>query len=433
MPDLKSQIFAMYQRPGFEQNMTKWVHRHVDENILADIYDGKIWKTFSSGDSENSPFFTSETADSHLGIMINLDWFQPFDSSVYSTGAIYGVICNLPREIRFQQENMLVLGLLPGPKEVQTDKINHYLSPIVNELLEFWEGLELQKTANYPKGRKIRMAVICCSSDIPAARKLCGHISALAACHRCYKKAGSSNEGERPNFGGFDDMNDWFKERNLEEFRHNALAWRKCRSNEERKQFVSTNHVRWTKLLRLPYFNPVRHCVIDPMHNLFLGIANWIVKRLWIDGNKISKDDLELMENRSKSINMPADLGRIPNKIATGEGFSGFTADQWKTFILVYATPLMWDLLSVSDRQILANFVRACTLLVCRIIDNNMLNETHIRLLKVGQLIEEHYGQHLITPNIHLSLHITECCRDYGPLYSFWCFSFERMNGILGN
>ena len=99
MPDLKSQIFTMYQHPGFEQNMTKWVHRHVDENILADIYNGKIWKTFSSGDSENSPFFTSETADSHLGIMINLNWFQPFDSSIYSTGAIYGVICNLPHEI----------------------------------------------------------------------------------------------------------------------------------------------------------------------------------------------------------------------------------------------------------------------------------------------------------------------------------------------
>ena len=75
MPDLKSQIFAMYQRSGFEQNMIKWVHWHVDENILADIYNEKIWKTFSSGDSENSPFFTSETADSHLRIMINFDWF----------------------------------------------------------------------------------------------------------------------------------------------------------------------------------------------------------------------------------------------------------------------------------------------------------------------------------------------------------------------
>ena len=61
-----------------------------------------------------------------------------------------------------------------------------------------------------------------------------------------------------------------------------------------------------------------------------------------------------------------------------------------------------------------------------------MLNEAYDRLLKVGQLIEEHYGQQLITSNIHLSLHITKCCHDYGLLYTFWCYSFERMNGILG-
>ena len=46
MPNLKSQVFVMYQRPGFEQNLTKWAHRHVDENTFADIYDGEIWKRF---------------------------------------------------------------------------------------------------------------------------------------------------------------------------------------------------------------------------------------------------------------------------------------------------------------------------------------------------------------------------------------------------
>ena len=40
---------------------------------------------------------------------------------------------------------MLILGLLPGSNEVRTDKINHYLSPIVDELLEFWADAELQK------------------------------------------------------------------------------------------------------------------------------------------------------------------------------------------------------------------------------------------------------------------------------------------------
>ena len=185
-------------------------------------------------------------------------------------------------------------------------------------------------------------------------------------------------------------------------------------------------------MLRLPYHDPIKHLVVDPMHCLFLGIAQWIVKRLWIDGGKITCQQLEEMEKMARQINLPSDLGRIPNKIATGEGFSRFTADQWKSFILVFATPLTWNILGDCDRQILANFVKACFLLVSRIIDNAALDETHSRLLSVALLIKENYGPDMITPNIHLSLHLAECCRDYGPLYSFWCYSFERMNGILG-
>jgi len=138
------------------------------------------------------------------------------------------------------------------------------------------------------------------------------------------------------------------------------------------------------------------------------------------------------MEKMANKINIPSDLGRIPNKIATDEGFSGFTADQWKSFILIFATPLTWNILRDDDRRILANFVRACFLLISRIIDNEALEEAHSRLLEVALLIENNYGPNMITPNIHLSLHLAECCRDYGPLYSFWCYSFERMNGILG-
>ncbi|CAI2197953.1 3695_t:CDS:1, partial [Funneliformis geosporum] len=73
----------------------------------------------------------------------------------------------------------------------------------------------------------------------------------------------------------------------------------------------------------------------------------------------------------------------------------------------------------------------ACSLLVCRIIDNNILTEAYARLLQVALLVEENYGPEFITPNIYLLLHITECCCDYVPLYSFWYYSFERMNGVL--
>jgi hypothetical protein len=434
LPCLKTQLATMYKRPGFEDLLKKWTNRVVLTDALSDIYDGEIWKTFPSRlDIPNPPrFFTPETADKHLGIMINLDWFQPFESSAYSCGAIYGVICNLPRDIRFKKENVLTLGLLPGPNEVKLDRINHYLSPIVDELLELWNGFNLLPASNkYPAGKNIRLAVICCSSDIPAARKLCGHISALVGCHRCYKRA-DGEEGQRANFGGFEDIDEWFRMKDPAEHRQNALIWKKQQTNEDRKRHVSRTLVRWSEILRLPYFNPIRFLVVDPMHNLFLGIAQWIVKRLWIDSGKVTKAHLELMEKKAKEIKVPADIGRIPYKISTGEGFSGYTADQWKTFIMIYATPIMWDFLDEADRRILANFVRACFLLTSRIINNNALDEAHTRLLMVARLVEENYGPAVITPNIHLSLHIAECCRDYGPLHSFWCYSFERMNGILG-
>jgi len=50
----------------------------------------------------------------------------------------------------------------------------------------------------------------------------------------------------------------------------------------------------------------------------------------------------------------------------------------------------------------------------------------------MSQLIEEVYGPENITSNIHLSLHIPDICRDYGPTYAYWLFAYERMNGILG-
>src|SRR5207244_12547670 len=98
-------------------------------------------------------------------------------------------------------------------------------------------------------------------------------------------------------------------------------------------------------MLRLPYFNPIRHLIVDLMHCLFLGIAKWIVKKLWIDGGKLSKSDLKLMENRAKQIKLPADMGRIPYKISNGDRFSGVTDNPCKSFILIYAISLIWELL----------------------------------------------------------------------------------------
>lgn len=42
------------------------------------------------------------------------------------------------------------------------------------------------------------------------------------------------------------------------------------------------------------------------------------------------------------------------------------------------------------------------------------------------------YGNEKTTPNMHLHLHLKDSILDFGPVYAFWLFSYERYNGILG-
>ncbi|RHZ73011.1 hypothetical protein Glove_235g14 [Diversispora epigaea] len=128
-----------------------------------------------------------------------------------------------------------------------------------------------------------------------------------------------------------------------------------------------------------------------------------------------------------------ADLGRILGKIYCGEGFSNFTADQWRIFISIYVTVILWEYLEEVDRKILTYFVRICHLFVNRILETKSLDEIHKKIVDVVTLIEKKYGRNVITPNLHLSLHLSTCSHDFSPLYAFWCFSFERINRILGS
>jgi len=426
--NIRQQLTLFFGRKDFEMSCRKWAaERENDTEALFDIYDGMIWKSFT--DDNDEPFFNKENADSHIGLMLNMDWFQPYINSQYSVGVIYVVICNLPRSERFKPGNILTLAVIPGPKEPKLHEINHYLYPIINQLNQLWDGYSI-KTYENNKGRSVRGAIIGCSNDVPAARKLCGFISARVACYRCHKSANFVNN--QSNFGGFADLDEWFIERDINVIREKASEWKKCTTKDSRRDHVSQYYVRWSEIYRLPYFNSVRFCVVDPMHCLFLGVAKWIVTKLWIGEGILNRENLKIMQERADMIKIASDLGRRPVRIATGEGFSNFTADMWKTFIMIFATPITWDFLDEVDKKILAYFVRACKILTSRELQKSELSEAFTKLVNMNKLIEQKYGQEKISPNLHLCLHICECALDYGPLSSFWCFSFERMNGILG-
>jgi len=91
---------------------------------------------------------------------------------------------------------------------------------------------------------------------------------------------------------------------------------------------VKQTGVRWSELLRLSYFDPIQFIIVDPMHCLFLGIAKWIVKTIWVNEEILSQNSFIMIQNTMNKFQVPADLGRISGKIHCEEGFSNFTADQ---------------------------------------------------------------------------------------------------------
>lgn len=78
-------------------------------------------------------------------------------------------------------------------------------------------------------------------------------------------------------------------------------------------------------------------------------------------------------------------------------------------------------------------FVRACSILRSRLIKRSDITSANLYLAEFCRGFQHLYGAEHCTPNMHLHLHLKDCLLDYGPVHSFWCYAFERFNGVLGS
>ena len=122
--------------------------------------------------------------------------------------------------------------------------------------------------------------------------------------------------------------------------------------------------LRFSVLLCLPYFDPIRFTAIDTMHNLYLGTGKHAFK-VWISENILTKDHLAEIDHRVCLFHVPSGVGRLPTNVSSNYG--GFTAEQWKTWIIVYSPVVLKGVLPPSHLQCWLLFVRACFRLNSRI------------------------------------------------------------------
>ncbi|KAF5328988.1 hypothetical protein D9611_013480 [Ephemerocybe angulata] len=240
-----------------------------------DIWDADALRNFKFFDGKR---YTDNSEESRLVFSLNMDGLNPYGNKQsgkkVSVGAIYMVCLNLPPDIRYNLENVYLVGIIPGPGQPSLHELNHLLKPLVDDFLILWrEGIYLSRTFSRPHGIRVRGAVVPLVCDLPAARQMSGFAS---HSHTIFCSECKLERREMENI----DPETW-EMRTWEEHKRHAKLWREAETTSERRSVYAAHGVRWSELLRLPYWDPTKYTLIDSMHAFYLRLFQHHVRTIW--------------------------------------------------------------------------------------------------------------------------------------------------------
>ena len=143
---------------------------------------------------------------------------------------------------------------------------------------------------------------VCC--DLPAGRKVCRFLSHSAnlGCSKCYCEFSKGfNEQDYSNLERSSSIS-----RSNEKHRCHAKKLKKCKTKTKKQAKEKKFAYRYSVLLHLP---PVRRLLIDPMHNLLLGSAKYVVRKIWMVAKFLSDSQIGKIHERMERLAFPVDMG----------------------------------------------------------------------------------------------------------------------------
>jgi hypothetical protein len=174
---LKEQIKTLFERRGFFEDLQHRFTRVKSKlNNIEDIYDGQLYKEFSSN-------FLSSKNKGNFSMILNTDGVPVFNYSKTSMYPVYFAINELPYQRRFKKSNMILGGIWYGKKPVA----NHILEPFVTSFKDLHsQGVEVTP---YGSQEKIvcRGMLLLATADLPAKADLMGlkHTGGSCSCTLC--------------------------------------------------------------------------------------------------------------------------------------------------------------------------------------------------------------------------------------------------------
>ncbi|XP_060083986.1 uncharacterized protein LOC132563249 [Ylistrum balloti] len=170
-----------------DENLAKLVQVHGpkyqnDSEVMWDIHDSQARKNIYSTDG----YFKGDFRG--LSFAFEADGVSPYHNVGvrYSMTPIMLTLLNLPRHIRNNFGNILLVRIIPGSNRSEASKLDPYIEIMVDELLYLTECSTVDTYRKAPVEIKIKLLVYIL--DYPGLSKLfCQHGSAsLSGCHWCH-------------------------------------------------------------------------------------------------------------------------------------------------------------------------------------------------------------------------------------------------------
>ena len=300
----------MLARPGIEDAIALHLQSGLLEKELTDIMSSPTLRGFE--DHTGRHFVRTQGDELRLVWALSADWYNPrgnkASGKAVSTGAIAMVCLSLPPNLRTLEENVYLSGLIPGPQEPSVDATNHFVTPLINDLVVSYErGVYYSRTHCYPRGRTSRSAVVPVIADTMASKKVTGNCSHSANyfCSRCRL--------HRDSIGNLDPTS-W--PLGLTRSQHEMLAekWRGAKSKTSQSSLFKEHGIRWSPLLLLPYWQPSAWTITEAVHVILLGlIPRHCRDLLGLNFKDLPSDDLEDDDDPSL-----AQLGKAKSILESG-------------------------------------------------------------------------------------------------------------------
>ena len=394
-------------------------------------------------------------------------------------GAIYATIANLPREVAFKRKMTALLAIIPGPREPAHAEFAKILEPIVDDFQRCEKGLLIQS-----QGRLINVScrLLLIASDLPAAKKMLGHVSHNSGPHPCHHCTVTTSQLQTPEAYNLESLPPCLWKEKLK-----AAFEARTASANRRKEIAKAFGVHYTPMLKLIGFNHCWTAPPDPMHNTFLGIARaWFA--MIMNSKLFSSQSRALFGAVFQNASYPSHLGRLPQRIVTQmtrdtesskerRAGASLKADEWKRAMQVLPVALYMGLKDSDDkipdvelgpmpkprgrkrknggddqdqeddetfddvdplaqRRNPAEIYRITIFICCA------LQVLHGRSISVEDA--EYATRDLslaaknilsmggtLTINWHTAMHYPEFVKQYGPLSGYSTWAFERNNGAL--